>query len=414
VQATSFVPSADRHSAQQAPYSAPQQTPPVLAAGPDYSKFGGWMIVLLILFITRTLMSAVVTALTLPLTVLGWSYSAHRFTAVESFLIWAEWGAYVLAIIAGILFIVWLLLRNTKIIFAFIATGIAEVILSIFAVVTLPSAFTLGGLVGIIAFYILWGWYLNKSVRVKGYFGTNLPAPAGFVRSNTEPEPIVPIPGTPRQPYTPPPSNEQVDSSAAAESSSDSPAPEAGQKTGESPFVKLETADDSTASVETSVDDSGVASSPILAEPSLSAPVELSSAIPPIVGDGTVIFDGSFGHDETSEANPNPAHAMPEKELRVELTLASAESDISLTFSPSDVQTVLGRSADESDAVVDDARASRRHCKLTINLENGSLSVADLGSSNGTYLNGEKIIDTQTLQDGDMLRIGRTEYTVKL
>jgi pSer/pThr/pTyr-binding forkhead associated (FHA) protein len=38
--------------------------------------------------------------------------------------------------------------------------------------------------------------------------------------------------------------------------------------------------------------------------------------------------------------------------------------------------------------------------------------VEDLGSTNGTYLNGRRILAAQRLRKGDKIRIGRTTLTV--
>jgi putative serine protease PepD len=63
---------------------------------------------------------------------------------------------------------------------------------------------------------------------------------------------------------------------------------------------------------------------------------------------------------------------------------------------------VLGRQQG-CDLVVRDARASRRHLELTP--ENGGLRLRDLGSANGTYLDGKKV-DEAALEGGEEIRIG--------
>ena len=62
----------------------------------------------------------------------------------------------------------------------------------------------------------------------------------------------------------------------------------------------------------------------------------------------------------------------------------------------------VGRS-DQSDIVVKDASVSSRHCDLV--KEGGSIYVRDLGSSNGTFMNDERIQETE-LRHGDVLRLG--------
>ena len=63
---------------------------------------------------------------------------------------------------------------------------------------------------------------------------------------------------------------------------------------------------------------------------------------------------------------------------------------------------VIGRSED-ADLFVNSPRLSRRHCQVAFG-ERG-LELKDLGSSNGTYLNGRRILATN-LQNGDVIRLG--------
>jgi pSer/pThr/pTyr-binding forkhead associated (FHA) protein len=52
----------------------------------------------------------------------------------------------------------------------------------------------------------------------------------------------------------------------------------------------------------------------------------------------------------------------------------------------------------------DDAQLSRRHCRLT--LLNGTVWLADLGSSNGTTVNGRRSTVPSPLRDGDVVGVG--------
>jgi hypothetical protein len=72
---------------------------------------------------------------------------------------------------------------------------------------------------------------------------------------------------------------------------------------------------------------------------------------------------------------------------------------------------VLGRSA-RTDVQVPDERASRRHC--AIKLEPERVLIADLRSGNGTFLNGQPIVQPIPLKDGDRILIGSTEIGVGL
>ena len=65
-------------------------------------------------------------------------------------------------------------------------------------------------------------------------------------------------------------------------------------------------------------------------------------------------------------------------------------------------ELVIGRSSDLDMVLIEDM-VSRKHAKLI--LQPGSISIADLGSTNGTFVNGEKVKKAQ-LKEGDRILIG--------
>ena len=67
--------------------------------------------------------------------------------------------------------------------------------------------------------------------------------------------------------------------------------------------------------------------------------------------------------------------------------------------------TVIGRGS-EADIIVDDSGVSRRH--LEIRLTQGHAIATDLGSTNGTFVEGHRV-DAATLLDGNTMTIGRTQ-----
>ncbi len=69
---------------------------------------------------------------------------------------------------------------------------------------------------------------------------------------------------------------------------------------------------------------------------------------------------------------------------------------------------VLGR-GDQVDIQLEDSFASTSHARL---MPQGDVVVLeDLGSTNGTYLNGEPLRGPQPLHVGDRIRIGDSEFT---
>lgn len=92
-------------------------------------------------------------------------------------------------------------------------------------------------------------------------------------------------------------------------------------------------------------------------------------------------------------------------------TLQSIDpADVELTFRllPGTLKT-MGR-APRADFVVDAALVSRVHCRFTLS-EANELELEDLGSTNGTFVNGRKVMKAM-LSDGDKLTVGRVEFVV--
>lgn len=65
--------------------------------------------------------------------------------------------------------------------------------------------------------------------------------------------------------------------------------------------------------------------------------------------------------------------------------------------------TRIGRHAD-SDVVLDDITVSRRHCELQH--QSGGYLVRDMGSLNGTYVNQERV-DESEVRHGDEIQVGK-------
>lgn len=86
-----------------------------------------------------------------------------------------------------------------------------------------------------------------------------------------------------------------------------------------------------------------------------------------------------------------------------------SESQQGQEFEVSDV-TVLGRS-DETDVVLDDPYASEFHFRL-VSSENG-MTLHDLGSTNGTYVNGRRVSAPTQLRHGDTIQVGKTVMEIR-
>lgn len=80
------------------------------------------------------------------------------------------------------------------------------------------------------------------------------------------------------------------------------------------------------------------------------------------------------------------------------------------SFTLTDAGATLGRQ-DGNTIVLDDGRLSRQHAR--IDLGPGGLTLTDLGSANGTRVNGQRVSGTQSLHPGDQLQLGETTIVVE-
>ena len=71
---------------------------------------------------------------------------------------------------------------------------------------------------------------------------------------------------------------------------------------------------------------------------------------------------------------------------------------------------VLGRDSEHCHVVVLDGRVSQRHCKLSVSGD--KLWVEDLGSTNGTFVNDERV-DSALVTPGDRIQIGSCVINVR-
>jgi pSer/pThr/pTyr-binding forkhead associated (FHA) protein len=136
---------------------------------------------------------------------------------------------------------------------------------------------------------------------------------------------------------------------------------------------------------------------------------------------GSPASQSEFGEEATSIIPAwQPSDAMPESKRTVSLQAVPPEVIASgggfpakLTFEtgpfagrmvalPNQMVT-FGRAPD-NDVVVGDAATSGRHGRIEV--RGGAFWISDLGSTNGTLVNGEPVIERQ-LADGDLIAIGQ-------
>jgi hypothetical protein len=112
----------------------------------------------------------------------------------------------------------------------------------------------------------------------------------------------------------------------------------------------------------------------------------------------TTAVDAMRAIDQSSMVKTNSAHAL----------LRDASDRIYLL---QEAGTRVGRLAD-NDIVLDDANVSRHHAVI---IDTGtSFMITDLRSANGVEVQDQRILASASLTDGDIIRIGRHEFTFEI
>ena len=98
------------------------------------------------------------------------------------------------------------------------------------------------------------------------------------------------------------------------------------------------------------------------------------------------------------------SEAAPDSATRAYL-LVSTRGSRPVTFDLGGPLIGIGRASD-NDVIVDDPMVSRHHCQLK--LQHGAYSFTDLGSRNGSFVNGQAV-NQVALGPGDIIQIGDTQ-----
>jgi hypothetical protein len=92
----------------------------------------------------------------------------------------------------------------------------------------------------------------------------------------------------------------------------------------------------------------------------------------------------------------------PVRGRRLEVRAESGTAGVSASL---DTVVIIGRSK-EADLMIDDPFASDFHARVAPDGE--GFRIQDLGSTNGTFLNDERLSSPAAVAPGDTIRIGRT------
>lgn len=132
----------------------------------------------------------------------------------------------------------------------------------------------------------------------------------------------------------------------------------------------------------------------------------------------SVMRSDLFG-TRTATARPAPVPApRPAKPVKIKTGRRGTPSKLVVTAGTltgttvtlTEAQVTLGRAPD-STIVLDDDYASNRHARLYPS--NGEWMVEDLGSTNGTYLDRDRVVQPTPVGLGVPIRIGKTAFELR-
>ena len=152
--------------------------------------------------------------------------------------------------------------------------------------------------------------------------------------------------------------------------------------------------------------------------------VEVGTAVCPRCGASLVGVAETRALGNTDYEPGTPRWGTARFDSRMNLVIRARDSGDEFTFDAKSItELTLGRlNPDTGEAPPVDLHAangieqgvSRRHAAI-VRREGGALSLVDLGSDNGTYLNGQRLIPNQPriLRDGDEVRLGYLVLNIK-
>src|SRR2546422_5781183 len=97
--------------------------------------------------------------------------------------------------------------------------------------------------------------------------------------------------------------------------------------------------------------------------------------------------------------------------LRVRLIERDPKAEQTREVTVNQAEFLIGRAAD-CDLRLRLSDVSRHHCLIRVGPNEAAL--VDLGSSNGTYLNGHRVLSQAPLHSGDEIRLGECRFLVDL
>jgi hypothetical protein len=116
---------------------------------------------------------------------------------------------------------------------------------------------------------------------------------------------------------------------------------------------------------------------------------------------------------DLKDAIPKATQPSPDVHVNARVTMPDRSFDKPLTFKPGGRRINVGR-VNGNELQLEHASVSKVHAALVMNRE-GTLLVADTGSTNGTFINGRRISygEARHVEDGDVVSFGDVEVRFK-
>lgn len=111
--------------------------------------------------------------------------------------------------------------------------------------------------------------------------------------------------------------------------------------------------------------------------------------------------------------DPDPQSTLPKTSINIRFTLRGQKNEINLDLLKG-FRCRIGRTK-ENDVAIDDISVSKHHASLLLNSDD-KLLAADVGSTNGTFINGNRISygEAYEIKENDVLRLGDIEVLIQI
>lgn len=131
--------------------------------------------------------------------------------------------------------------------------------------------------------------------------------------------------------------------------------------------------------------------------------------------DGRLTLEDVYSHIRLGEENPLFLREQRSSVSNSVLHIIAINTIEQLDLAVDKDEYVIGKNAAIADGVVSFNKAiSRQHCMIREN--NGHYTITDLGSANGTFVNGQRIVPNQQhpIQNGDVVRLANSDFKVDI